>query len=310
MKLCKRLVLLCLLAALMLPIPARAEGAIDPERPVYLTVEHVYENTPLTDVRFQLYLVAVTDRGGELTVTAPFEQFANLLDIRGENIHAWEAAALLLERYILAEAVTPADASVTDDGGAASFPAGAARLSQGLYLVTGTQTTVDGYVYTTSPFFVLLPGHGQTDSGWVYKVQAQTKPGRTGEKITVGVRKLWDDHCHVSQRPEAVTVVLYCNGVYYDEAVLTEAGGWEFHWLELDGSQHWQVVEEDVPGYRSEVWRSGNDFTIRNTCVKKISGESPDTGQDWVPFIVMVVSGTMLMLLGLIRLRKRKENKK
>ena len=87
-----------LLSAALFPMQALAAGSIDLNRDASLTITEKYGETPLSGVRFDLYLVSTVDETGELTPEPAFEQYAAELDIRGQNDSAWQAMAEKLER--------------------------------------------------------------------------------------------------------------------------------------------------------------------------------------------------------------------
>ncbi len=85
------------------------------------------------------------------------------------------------------------------------------------------------------------------------------------ETVDISVRKVWvgsDD----AERPESVTVELFCDGDSFDKVVLSEENGWEYTWTGLEADHEWTVDEPEVPeGYRKTVSSDGNDFTVTNT---------------------------------------------
>ena len=56
-----------ILTAALFPIQALAAGSIDLNRDASLTITEKYGETPLSGVRFDLYLVSTVDETGELT---------------------------------------------------------------------------------------------------------------------------------------------------------------------------------------------------------------------------------------------------
>ena len=72
MKMTKRirtLLLSVMMIFLLLPAQASAQGLIDMERDVTLTISWQDNGTPITGAQFDLYLIATADESGELTVT-------------------------------------------------------------------------------------------------------------------------------------------------------------------------------------------------------------------------------------------------
>ena len=107
-----RLLLLLLLVPLWMqlvltPLCAAAQGLIDLNRNVSLTLTFRDGTTALTGASFDIYLVAKTDAIGELTPTDAFRSFP--VNIRGENESAWRALASTLEGYVLRDRITPTE---------------------------------------------------------------------------------------------------------------------------------------------------------------------------------------------------------
>lgn len=174
----------CILVALSLficllqvwSVPLYAADSIDFNKPVSLTISYQYKNKALTNASFEIYLVAVTDENGELTVTEAFEEYD--VNIRGKNDEAWKKLTKELETEVTQYTVgniTPTASGTTDINGVLVFPEKGKDLMHGLYLVKGTVHTQDGYRYTTEPFLVLLPTQDKVENTWVYQVTAGPK---------------------------------------------------------------------------------------------------------------------------------------
>ena len=167
--------LVCIWMTALLAVPAGAEGAIEEEKPVSLTLWAHYGNRNLAGVEFQLCRVCSVDTYGELTPVEAFSPFSGILDIRGENARAWEKAARVLAQYVRWKGIVPTAAAVTNGNGVACFPTGDMPLPQGLYLVLGTVHQQDGWEYTTAPFLIQLPGRDPVSNDWDYAVDAEAK---------------------------------------------------------------------------------------------------------------------------------------
>lgn len=286
---------LLLLASVSLSV--LAAGVVDLERDVRLTVTHTYEDIKLADVSFELYLIATMDISGELTPAQEFLEYEDMLDIRGENDDAWYTMALVLEELIAAsDTIAPTDAAVTDQEGVAAFPTSGKTLTKGLYLVMGTETVLDGYLYSTLPFLVLLPGRDSVTDEWVYDVQSDSKPGRQPVLADISVVKVWRDFGHTEERPQTITIRLLRDGEPYgDPVTLPHNGEWSYTWERLESAFDWYVEELYIENYTAEVTREGNTFVVTNTLDKP---KLPQTGQMNWPIPVMTVSGLALFLLG------------
>ena len=305
--------LLCVLSIISASnIPAFAAGRIDTEREVSLTISYQNEKTPLTGVKFDIYLVATVNEYGEITVTDDFKQFN--VNIEGEKDEAWSTLASTLEGYALWSGIKPADNGRTDKQGIIRFPNKAETLKQGLYLVIAESHTQGGYIYEAVPFMVMLPSLDKEVNDWNYDVKAypkhNSKPsGPTVISLSRKALKVWDDNGHKSERPKEITVCLLRDGKVYSTVVLNESNNWKYTWNDLDNSHKWNVVEKDPGDYKVTVTQEGVTFVITNT----YSGNSPinpdnpsgpklpQTGQMWWPVPVLVTMGLALIIFGLWR---------
>lgn len=311
MKKCKFAILLCLV--LLLPVSASAREIVDLGESASLTVTDCFGNQPLSGVDFRLYLISTMDEQGALTPVEAFGSHAEDLDISGKNDDAWYALAQTLEQEILAQKHSATDTAVTDEHGIARFPSEGKRLAMGLYLVLGTSPECDGYVYTTAPFFVLIPG--RNGNAWSYAQTAQAKPQQNVKIADLSVIKIWEDDCHKDRRPESIAVQLMRDGEAYGEPVtLNQTNGWKHTWQDLEMNHQWTVTEKQVKGYREPVIRrEGNTFRITNTCTAPAekteqkttqSGNTlPQTGQLWWPVPVLLTAGLLALVIGLVRRR-------
>ena len=304
MKLCKRIlpVILCLL---LFPVAASATGEIDVTAETSLTITAVYGQTPIEGMEFSAYRVATVDEVGELTVTEAFADYKEALDIRGKNDAAWQQLASELERAIVMDpAILPEATAKADSSGKAAFD----ELSMGLYLVMSEGKELEGYVYTTSSFFVMLPTQNPQNNTWTYDVAVNAKPVQNPVRANYKVIKIWKDDCHKTQRPASITVKLLRDGTEYESVKLPHNGAWSYEWKDLDVNHKWTVTEVQQTGYaKPEIKQEGNTFTITNTCNKtsySFQLKLPQTGQLWWPVPVLLMAGMLFVIVGLFRRRR------
>ncbi|MGN0974366.1 MAG: Cna B-type domain-containing protein [Gemmiger sp.] len=304
--------LLCLLALLALfPAQVCAAGAIELDAAAGLTITEQIEGKAVPGAAVELYLISTVDETGELTPTTYFARYAERLDIRGKNDAAWESMAAELERDLQLGAVQGAQAAataVTDRNGRVSFAMGGKDLPMGLYLVMGSRTELEGKVYTTAPFFALVPRQDTERNVWDYQVEAFAKPEVSPVRTDIEVVKVWKDECHRGERPKSVTIQLLCDGKAYGGAVtLPYNGRWSYTWQDLDTNHYWTVTETPVAGYKTPVIeRQGNTFVVTNECSKPTGSgkhDLPPTGQLWWPVPVLLTAGLLLVVAGLARRR-------
>ena len=309
MKLYRSLAAALLAAVMILPLPlqAGAAGVIDTSREVSLEVKLHCEDQVLPGAQVSLYRVSQVDAWGELTPLPEFSGFSQLLDIRGEDARRWQEAAAQLETYILSQQLAPTETAMTDPGGAARFPSGEKKLAQGLYLVVGVRHSQGSYVYSTAPFFVMLPSRDR--SGWDYSGYAEAKAEESEKLISLRVMKKWNDKYWESKRPPKIEVTLYRDAEPYDTVLLPLNGRWVYQWAGLEAAHNWWVEEKPVPGYQTQVYREGNTFVVENTYHKSGTEEPtlPQTGQLWWPVAALLLAGLLLIWLGVLR-RKGKCN--
>ena len=314
MKMTKRirtLLLSVMMIFLLLPAQASAQGLIDMERDVTLTISWQDNGTPITGAQFDLYLIATADEYGELTVTDTFDQFN--VDIRGENDEAWRDLSTTLEGYIIRDQIAPDDSGVTDEQGMLTFPGKDKSLSKGLYLVRGHRLTQNGYYYDASSFMVMLPTADNENNDWDYDVTVSPKYDtepvpEEPSTVTRKVIKVWEDDGYENERPEEIVVQLLQDDQIYDTVSLSADNNWRYEWTELDDSYQWTVVEQETDGYTVEVSREGAAYVITNTYDEPETPAPeeptlPQTGLLWWPVPVLLAAGLLLVVIGIVRHR-------
>ena len=301
--------LLCLAAAIsFLPVTVLAAGSIDLNHAHSLTVTAAYAQKPISGMKFDAYLISTVDECGELTVIDRYrEKYKDALDIRGKNDEAWRQMAQVLAREISLDTnLKPSCSAVTDADGVAKF----ADIPMGLYLIMGSGVEKDGYVYSTTPFFVMLPEQDMSSNTWNYCVVANAKPGREPVKADFEVIKIWKDDCHKDRRPKSITINLICDGGVYDTITLPHNGTWSYTWKNLETNHQWTVMEKKEQGYKDpDIQQEGNTFIVTNTCSKPTTPPQPgkptlpQTGQLWWPVPVLIAAGLLFVVIGLVRRR-------
>lgn len=321
------MILCIVMVSVLLPIQAYAAGRIDLDQGVGLSISYQDDQKPLSGAEFQIYLVATVDQCGELTVTEDFAQLDVKIKDRDED--SWRTLASTLEGYVLRDNISSTDRGNTDDKGVVSFPTTGKELKMGLYLVLGQRHIQNGYRYDPVPFMVMLPELDQGNNEWIYDVTVNAKydfsiipdhPDDTG--ISRKVLKVWEDDGYEEDRPKEVMLQLLGDGNIYDTVTLNAENNWRYIWTNLDDRYTWTVVEKELEGYTVEVTREGITFVVTNTHEKNIPDDStptkpstpdnpttsskstlPQTGQLWWPVLVLVVTGLLFVVIGLIRRR-------
>ena len=215
----------------------------------------------------------------------------------------WDAMAITLNAYILADAVAPDRTGKTDANGRVSFR----NLTAGLYLVSSVRTEQDGTFYVFESFLAAVPG---VDDGgkWVYSVSAKPKMSEhTPSKgdVTYKAVKAWKDSG--KDRPESVGIEIRKDGQLQQTVTLSAGNNWMYTWKAVDDGSVWTVTEANVPaGYTVGIQRSGDTFTITNTKPAPTENhpQTGDTTNMTLYVALMAASGVLLLALG-IALRKK-----
>lgn len=250
-------ILLTLLTALV--VPAQAAAPVETARTCSLTLSHLVrgednQSLPLSGVAFRLYRVGDMSENVIFSLTGGFADYP--VRVNGLDADGWNAAAGTLAAYAGASGIQPRQTVRTDGAGLAYF----SDLATGLYLLTGDDVKLGETTYRVAPFLVSLPGW---EGGWVYDVDANTKPDGTQRppQTELTAIKVWNDQNSGSSRPERVEAVLRRDGQEADRVELSADNFWRHTWSELDPAYTWTVTEGSVPaGYW--VTYTGNEFQI------------------------------------------------
>ena len=307
--------LLCLLT---FTVSAFARGPVDPAQPVSLRVTHP---SGVSGAVFRLYRVADIAVDASFTPVDAFSHDG--LRFASDDQDGWQSLALTCKAIVDRDGLTPSDSGETDASGVLLFPtASSVTLLPGLYLLLSDPMRSGAYDYSASATLLVLPALDGTDA-WQYAVSAAPKIPRTPvpdtpEPPTTSrkILKIWDDAGLESERPASITVCLYRNGVLYDTRTLTANDRWETVWSDLplrDASGaliDWSVSELPVPGYTSRVGASGLVLTVTNSREHPAplpdipSGPLPQTGLNFLPILLLSVSGLLCLFAALV-LRRR-----
>ena len=307
------LILLFCFCFCLLPIAAQAASErvrpIIPENRCRLTIIYSYEDAAFSEAEVKLYRIAEVSEDYKYTLTPAFETYRlalNGIQTTGE----WNVIRTTLETHIIASGIEPDAVSKTDENGQVCFE----NLKTGLYLAVIGQVSQGTLRYRFDSALVALPGTGQ-DGNWQYEVSVKAKgellPPAEPEKVTeLKVLKLWKGDEGKETRPNQVEIEIFRNGVSYEKVVLSEENHWSYSWQAKDDGAGWAVVERNVPqGYVMTVAVRETSFVATNTWIP-LQPEDPvdppktgDTTNVMLYILLMMASGTMLMILGITRKR-------
>ena len=305
-------ILLCLCFHLM-PCQVMAASTSDavepiiPENECSLTVSYCCGETAFSGIQVKLYRIAEVSADFRYTLAQSFAASGLILDgIRTSG--EWDVVRSTLEAHILAYNIAPEFTSVTNENGQVSFES----LKTGMYLAIVNQVEQDDLHYRFDSALIALPGLG-SDGRWQYQVSVNAKgeilpPVNPDEKIEFKVLKLWKGDEGGSDRPESVEVEIFRDGISYEKVVLSEEKHWSYTWSAKDDGANWSVVERNVPqGYTMTVEERQSTFVLTNTWTPTYPDDpdkppqTGDTSNIMLYVLLMTLSGTMLIILGVIR---------
>ena len=305
-------ILLCLCFHLM-PCQVMAASTSDavepiiPENECSLTVSYCCGETAFSGIQVKLYRIAEVSADFRYTLAQSFAASGLILDgIRTSG--EWDVVRSTLEAHILAYNIAPEFTSVTNKDGQVSFES----LKTGMYLAIVNQVEQDDLHYRFDSALIALPGLG-SDDRWQYQVSVNAKgevlpPVDPDEKIEFKVLKLWKGDEGGSDRPESVEVEIFRDGISYEKVVLSEEKHWSYTWSAKDDGANWSVVERNVPqGYTMTVEERQSTFVLTNTWTPTYPDDpdkppqTGDTSNIMLYVLLMTLSGTMLIILGVIR---------
>jgi len=300
----------------LIPCQVQAASTSDAKEPIStnencsLTISYCSGGIAFSELPVNLYKIADVSADYQYTLTSSFEK-SNLILNGIQTVGEWNVIRSTLETYILANDITAGFNAKTDFEGKASFD----TLKPGLYLAITERIIQDETTYVFDSALIALPGLG-ADGLWQYQVDVTSKseiipPSRDDEEIELKVLKLWKGDGGRSARPATIEIEIFRNGTSYQTATLSENNHWTYTWSAKDDGSDWKVVERNIPtGYTMTIEERETSFVLTNTLNRDVpdNPDSPQTGDTsnillWV--ILMIVSGSMLIILGITGKRNR-----
>lgn len=271
------------------------------------SLEIIYSSsgTAFTDKDIKLWHIADLNENEQYALTGVFTDYP--IEITGTTSQTeWDEMTVTLNSYILADGISPDRTGTTDVNGKVSFE----NLTVGMYLVGSVRTEMNGKNYVFESFMVVVPGVDE-NGRWVYNVSAKPKMSENtpskGE-VTYKAVKIWKDNG--KDRPDSVDIDVFKDGVLQKTVTLSSENNWMYAWTTIDDGSVWSVAEKSVPdGYTVGIQKNGDAFHITNA--KPYPDEdSPVTGDTTnmaVWFLIAAVSGSMLVILGVVQRKKHRE---
>ena len=292
---------LCLMSIWLQPLQAGALTPLEPEKECRLRLDYSQEGVAFEGLTIKIFRVAEAFADGTFQLIAPCDSYpVNIHGITSQT--EWQQVAETLKAYIVADQVEPTHTALTDTNGMANFTG----LQTGLYLVLGVVAENEAGMYQFRDFMVYLPTP-QADESFLYDVEAKPKCSQFTPCNRYSIVKLWKDAGNKENRPNAVTVNIFKDGVLQETVTLSAENNWTYSWNVPDGQGIWTMAERDVPGeYEVLISAQETAFVITNTHgVQKPPPETCDLFPVWLVVLTLCFSGCVLLLLGTRHERKR-----
>lgn len=300
----------------LIPCQVQAASTADAKEPIStnencsLTISYCSGGIAFSELPVKLYKIADVSADYQYTLTSSFEK-SNLILNGIQTVGEWNVIRSTLETYILANEVAADFNAKTDFEGKVSFDA----LKPGLYLSITERIIKDETTYVFDSALIALPGLS-ADGLWQYQVDVTSKseiipPSENDEAIELKVLKLWKGDSGSSARPTTIEVEIFCNGTSYQTVTLSEDNHWTYTWSVKDNGSDWKVVERNIPaGYTMTIEERETSFVLTNTLNQEKPNvpdatQTGDTSNIMLWVILMIVSGSMLIILGITEKRNR-----
>ena len=263
-----------------------------------------------------LYKVASVSSDFQYTLTDLFAPTNLILNGILSN-DEWNAVSYTLEACIVADNIQADSIAKTDLNGKVCFE----NLQPGLYLAVVDPVKQGDVNYLFDSALIAAPSL-YADGTWQYQVSVNCKsqiipPSQADEQLPLSIVKLWKGDKGGNSRPKSVEVEIFKNGKSYKKVTLSKKNNWSYSWnVKKDGAK-WTVVEKNIPtSYTMTIDKREDSFVLTNTFVPKkpdTTVDSPETGDTsniMFYVILMIVSGSMLIILGILGKRKYNEESK
>ena len=211
---------------------------------------------------------------------------ASLSNLEDKNIH--QEILKCVEESKLDNLV-----NISDEKGIVNFK----DINLGLYVVR--QTNENNNYSKIEPYLIMLPI--VSNNKFVYDIDATPKLGLI-RLMDINVKKVWNSS--YNKISNEITVLLLNNNQEVDRVILNEENNWSYTFSNLEFSDDYQVLEEDVPtGFVATYQKQDNTFIITNT------DTLAQTGFITWKIQVLVVVGIFFILIGIL-LGKVQNNEK
>ena len=312
-------VVLCFCLCLV-PRTALAVTIADAKEPILtnsdctLTISYRCDGVAFGGQSVNLYKIADVSANAQYTLAPSFETSGLILNGIQTNSE-WNVIRSTLETFILANKTVPMLTGVTDNSGQVCF----SELKPGLYMVSAVCVVQGDLTCSFDSALVALPGL-DADGVWQYQISVAAKPEvlppiSPDEESQFKVLKLWKGDEGSTNRPLGVEVEIFRDGVIVETVILSEENHWSYSWSAKNDGASWKVVERNIPkGYTMTLEERGTTFVLTNSLNSddpEIPPEAPpktgDTSNILLYAVLMLVSGALLVILGITGKRNRHE---
>ena len=287
---------------LLQPMRVDAVTPLDPDAQASLTLHYRKDGAGFPELQIGIYRIAEALPNGTFELIEPFSSYPiSIHDITAQE--QWQIVAQTLHAYIIANQVQPDREELTDENGTVCF----SELKTGLYFVREAVAENENGTYVFNQFLVYVPTPRE-DGSYNYAVEANPKCTEFTPRSQYTVKKLWQDAGNQGNRPNAVTIDIYHDGILYKTVTLNAENNWTYTWqVSGEDTGKWTVSERSVPeGYKVTIRQDGHVFSVINT--SQSSSEPPKTGDTFalLPWtLAMCFSGMMMLILGICGRRKK-----
>ncbi|MBE6730617.1 MAG: Cna B-type domain-containing protein [Ruminococcaceae bacterium] len=275
----------CLIVFILIFSVTVCAESIDFERKGSIKIR-LYDNvneTFVTGAEFVAVKIGSIDKGGNFILSEDFSE----IDVHENNIG--EISEFIRENEI--EGIT----CETTEEGTAVF----SELELGEYIVIETKPADD--YYASEPFLVQIPATNESGTGYIYDIEASPKVDAFPEEpVTLNIKKVWSDSGE--ERPQYVEIEIYDGEDLVDTVILSEDNNWQLKIEKLmPPKDKYTVKEINIPeGYRVSYSLSGDTLIVTN------SSTLIQTGQVNWPIPVLIVSGLVIIVFGIILIKRKR----
>ena len=276
-----------------------------------LTLSYICDGTAFENISVKLYKIADVSSAFQYTLTSHFESSELVLNGIKTNSE-WNVIQSTLEANIIANNINADAIEKTDSTGIACFE----NLNPGLYLAVVGAITKGELMCHFDSALVALPGLS-ADGRPQYRVTVASKSEMippSDKEIELKVLKLWKGDEGKDSRPKNVEVEIFRDGKSHKKVVLSQDNNWLYSWTAKDDGAKWTVIERNTPSeYTMTLKKRGKSFILTNTYTPD-SPDGPfdapqtgDTSNIMLYVILIIVSGSVLIVLGIIGKRNTYE---